>query len=343
MDAPAQLLAGLKLEGGWTVMRQIVRTGTHTGGHFSCSYEITNEDGRSAFLKALDYSIALSSADPPSALHSLTAAFLFEREILELCAHRRMDRVIRAIGFGNVVVDKTTDTGRVDYLIFEMADSDLRNFLSKAGKVDTAWKLRALHHIATGLNQLHSAGIAHQDTKPSNIAIFQDCSKISDLGHASRKGTISPRDKNRCADPSYAPPELQYSHLDPDWSRRRIGCDLYHLGSMIVFLFTGVSAISLTFAKLDPHHLPGHWNGTYAEVLPYVRNAWSAALSDFSSHIEDESLRVELTSLVSYLCEPDASLRGHPANRAGNTSQLSLERFVSKLDLLASKAERALR
>jgi eukaryotic-like serine/threonine-protein kinase len=342
IDAPAQLLAGLKLEGGWTVVRQIVRSGTHTGGRFSCSYEVKNDDGRAAFLKALDYSIALSSPDPPSALNSLTTAFLFEREILEFCANRRMDRVIRAIGFGNVCVDKTSLIGRVDYLIFEMAESDLRNFLSKAGRIDAAWKLRALHHIATGLNQLHLAEIAHQDTKPSNIAIFSDCSKISDLGHASRKGMISPRDKNHFADPSYAPPELRYSHLDPDWSRRRLGCDLYHLGSMIVFLFAGVSALTLTLSHLDAPHLPENWNGTYLDLLPYVRNAWGAALREFSSHVDDAFLRGELTSLVSYLCDPDPSLRGHPSNRVGHAPRLSLERFVSRLDFLASKAERGL-
>ena len=343
MDAPARKLVGLKLYGGWTVVREIVRMRDQSGGQFSCSYEITHDEGRSAFLKALDYSRALTTGDPASALNSLTQAYLFERDIVKMCADRNMDRVVRAIAFGDVVVDPTSPIGLVQYLIFEMADSDLRGFLSTAAKVETAWKLRALHHIATGLHQLHSAGVAHQDTKPSNVAIFKDCSKISDLGHASRKGSTSPRDKFHYADPSYAPPELRYGHLDPDWSRRRLGCDAYHLGSMIVFLFTGTGATSLMLSNLPREHWPGKWNGTYSDVLPYIRNAWDAALDDFSDHVQDPHLRTELRTLVSYLCDPDPSLRGHPSNRQGFGQQLSLERFVSRLDFLARRMESASR
>jgi len=343
MDVPARRLAGRSLQGGWTVVREIPHPRDHSGGNFSISYEVKRDDGQRAFLKALDYSRGLGERDSPSVLKSLLDAYLFEREVLELCANRHMDRVIKAISFGDILVDEESPIGRVHYLIFEMADHDLRTFLSSSSTVEPAWKLRLLHHVATGLHQLHSAGIAHQDTKPSNVAVFKDCSKLSDLGHASRKESISPRDRNPYADPSYAPPELRYNHLDPDWSRRRVGCDLYHLGSMIVFLFTGASAPALTFSRLDPHHRPDNWDGTYADVLPYVRNAWGAALTEFSTHIEDEFLRRELTALVSYLCEPDPSLRGHPSNRTGHASQLSLERFVSRLNFLAQKAERDLR
>lgn len=343
VDAPAGRLAGLRLDGGWTVVREIVRTHEQTGGRFSRSYEIKNDDGRNAFLKALDYSGAFATDDPPSALNSLTRAFLFERDLLQLCANRGMDRVVRAVGFGNAVVDTESLIGRVDYLIFEMASSDLRNYLSSTQNVEVAWKLRSLHHIATGLHQLHTAGIAHQDTKPSNVAVFQDCSKISDLGHASRRGVESPRDKYHYADPAYAPPELRYGHLDPDWGHRRLGCDAYHLGSMIVFLFTGLSATTLMFSRLDEQHRPDAWNGTYTEVLPYIRNAWDASLDEFSAHVDGDALRGELTALVSYLCEPDPSLRGHPSNRQGFAPQFSLERFVSRLDLLARQAELALR
>lgn len=300
MTSPASKLLGLKLSGGWTAHAEFASL-SDTGGNFSYTYEVRHDDGRRAFLKALDYSRALRSPDPPAALQALTAAYIFERNLLQTCRSRRMDRVVQSIDSGNVVVDPT-DLGRVDYLIFEMADSDVRSFLGVSGRVDLAWKLRSLHHIATGIHQLHSAGIAHQDVKPSNILVFGDAvSKIADLGSASQRGTPSPRDGMHLAgDPSYAPPELLYGHLDPDWSNRRLGCDAYLLGSMVVFMFTGLNATSLLLKQMRPEHHPSKWKGPYAEILPYLRDAFGLALESFATHLPSADVAKELRPLVSF-------------------------------------------
>jgi serine/threonine protein kinase len=255
-----------------------------------------------------------------------------------------MDRVVRSTGDGRVKVDDSI-LGNVDYLIFESADGDLRTQLSAMKRVEDAWKLRALHQMATGLSQLHAEQIAHQDLKPSNALVFEGKEiKIADFGCASLKGTVGPRDnRDFPGDPSYAPPELLYGYLDPEWPMRRLGCDAYLLGSMIVFLFAGASATGLLQSELATEHRWGKWSGTYAEVLPYVREAFGRVVEKFGSSIRDAGLRTELQSLLKYLCKPDPSLRGHPSNRRGFASRLSLERFVSKLDLLARRAEFAVR
>jgi serine/threonine protein kinase len=238
-----------------------------------------------------------------------------------------------------------TDLGRVDYLILEIADGDVRSFLSASNKIELAWKLRALHHIATGIHQLHAADIAHQDVKPSNVLVFgATVSKIADMGSASLKGSVCPRDdRDFPGDPAYAPPELLYGYRDPDWTTRRFGCDAYLLGSMVVFMFSGLNATSLLFSKMAADHHHKVWKGTYGEVLPYLKDAFGLALESFAQCVPNEPFRTELRTLVSYLCEPDLSLRGHPQNRIGHTVRLSLERILSKLDLLARKAECSVR
>lgn len=128
MSCPASKLSGLKLSGGWTADKELSGL-SDTGGNFSYSYQVSHSDGRKAFLKALDYSRALRAPDPPAALQALTAAYLFERSVLQTCKTRRMDRVVQSIDSGHVVVD-VSDLGRVDYLILEMADCDVRSFLS---------------------------------------------------------------------------------------------------------------------------------------------------------------------------------------------------------------------
>jgi eukaryotic-like serine/threonine-protein kinase len=337
-------LAGLTLDGGWFVKKRLDGAPGATGGMFSCGYEIVDGSGKTAFLKALDYTQALRAPDRPAALNALTAAFIFERDLLRHCRTKRMDRIVRCTGDGSVKVDDS-DLGQVDYLIFETADADLRTQLSAMKRVEDAWKLRALHHMAIGLNQLHGEQIAHQDLKPSNALVFGGKEvKIADLGCASLKGTASPRDnKPFPGDPVYAPPELLYGFQDPEWSIRRLGCDAYLLGSMAVFLFSGASATALLCDELAAEHRWGKWSGTYVEVLPYVREAFGRVVQRFGSAVANAELKGELETLVKYLCEPDPSLRGHPLNRRGLTPSLSLERFVSKFNLLASRAELVLR
>jgi serine/threonine protein kinase len=343
MSSPASKLKGIALPGGWFADKELSGQ-SQTGGNFSYGYGVTHKDGRKAFLKALDYSGALRASDAPTALQALTTAYVFERNILQTCKDRRMDRVVHPIDFGNVMVDDTA-VGKVDYIILEAADCDVRSFLSASAKIDLAWKLRALHHIATGIHQLHSANIAHQDVKPSNVLVFGTrVSKIADLGSASLKGSVCPRDeKDFSGDPAYAPPELLYGHQNADWTARRFGCDAYLLGSMIVFMFTGLSSTSLLLSKTASAHHPKVWKGTYKEVTPYLKDAFGEALGSFEKCLPDEPFRTELKTIVSYLCEPDLALRGHPEARAGHSARLSLERFLSKLDLLARRAELSLR
>lgn len=164
------------------------------------------------------------------------------------------------------------------------------------------------------------------------------------MGCASLQGTPSPRDdKPFAGDPAYAPPELLYGYLDPEWTKRRLGCDAYLLGSMVAFMFTGLSVTAQLQSELLPAHRWKAWKGTYEEVLPYVREAFGRVVEIVARSIDRDELRAEATTMVRYLCDPDLAVRGHPANRRGFGSKYSLERFVSRLDLLARRAEIALR
>jgi serine/threonine protein kinase len=61
--------------------------------------------------------------------------------------------------------------------------------------------------MATGLHELHSQRIAHQDLKPSNVLVFsQREAKNADLGRATLRGQVGPFDEFPVAgDLSYAP------------------------------------------------------------------------------------------------------------------------------------------
>jgi serine/threonine protein kinase len=301
---------------------------------------VENQDGEEAFMKALDYSGALASRDPARMLQAMTEAYNFERDVLQKCRDRRLTRVVRAIADGSVQVPTLSGTEVVQYLIFEKADSDSRNFINTSKAFDTAWALRSLHHVATGLRQMHINDMAHQDVKPSNILVFNNnSSKISDVGRAAYKGHSPPHENLSCpGDPSYAPPEVLYHHREVDWGPRRLACDCYLLGSMVSFFFTGVAATPGMLAHLLPQHHPRVWTGTYQQVLPYIRDAFGKMVDNFEQTV-DVSLRPGLSSIVRQLCDPDPRLRGHPKDRSSIGNAFSLERYVSAFNLLASKAE----
>jgi eukaryotic-like serine/threonine-protein kinase len=343
-EPPAARLEGLELESGWKVIERVKIQPGGTGGCFSCAY-IVEKDRRRAFLKALDYSkaeeiVAQTGVDLPTALQYLIQSYNFERNLLKTCAQKRMDRVVTALEDGSIKVDGGV-FGTVSYLIFEPADGDVRKHLALPQRVELAWILRSLHHIATGLLQLHSAKVAHQDLKPSNVLVFNGkISKVSDLGSASIKETNCPRDDAAFAgDSTYAPPELLYGQRDNEWNRRRQACDVYHLGSMVVFFFCGVGMTALILKNLPPDRLYSVWGGTYAQILPEVRDAFGLALKEFEANVPGEALRRSLREIVSQLCDPDPLLRGHPQNRVGVANPYSLERYVGLFNLLAQRAE----
>jgi serine/threonine protein kinase len=330
----------LLLPGNWRVVDRFAPDPGATGGNFSVGYIVEHPSRGRAFLKAIDYSRAFGASDVPRALQALTEAFNFERDVLEKCRREGMNRVVHAVADGQIEVPGAPGIGTVNYLIFELAEADVRKFKDTDSRFAEAWALRALHHVATGLMQLHNHGIAHQDLKPSNVLIFEGASsKIGDLGRASYVGHAAPHDRLIVAgDPSYAPPELLYGRRGGDWQLQCQSCDMYLLGSLTFFLFSSVSATAAMLANLDPNHAPAAWSGSFESVLPYLRHAFNLAAEEFEDGLSDD-FRSDIGRITRELCDPDPSHRGHPKARSSLGSPFSLERYVSDFNLLARRAE----
>jgi len=336
---PAEKLAGLSLDGEWSVAERLDHADT-TGGFFSVPYLVHDRSGKPHFLKAFDFSSAFEPRkDVIKTLQAMTAWYEHERDILEHCKSRRLSGVVIAITHGYVLVPGlSAQEGTVYYLIFELAEGDIRRQVDLQKRMDCVWSLKVLDDITLGLWQVHRESIAHQDLKPSNVLHYREGnSRIADFGRASRKGRPIWTDELTVAgDQTYAPPELLYSYTHPDFVPRRIGCDLYLLGNIASFMFSGINVTAAIFSRLDPQFHPDRWGGKYDQVLPHIQCAFEDIIIDLAQQI-DPIVRDDLVQIIRELCAPDISRRGHPKG-IGRHDQYSLERYKSRFDLLLKRA-----
>lgn len=340
---PAECLENLDLEEGWHVDSIIHRPPTSTGGRFSVGYHVTNQDGRTAYLKALDFSEAFQVPDPARALEAMTKAYNYERDLLAKCKDRRLNRVVTPLADGSIEVPGGFGPlGNVSYLIFELASGDIRSEVANWQQFDIAWSLRSLHQTALGLWQLHSVGVAHQDLKPSNILVFpEEGSKVADLGRASYINNPSPVDAFKIpGDVGYASPEQWYGWRPSGFDSRFLA-DLYHLGSLIFFYFARCSATQAIRHKIDKAQGMNLTGTDFIQDLPYIQHAFSEARNDLSASIKalTGDSADEIIMIVTQLCEPDPRRRGDPKVLESRVPPHDLQPYISRFDRLAERAE----
>lgn len=334
----AHNLLNRTLATGWKVIEKIGKTAVATGGFFSVCYKV-EKDGEICFLKAFDFAKFFDNAKSGKkvidALTDMLNAYKYESKLSELCRREHITKVIFVKEAGEEIVNGYS-ISVVPYLIFDLADGDVRNKLHFSDQLDFIWRLKSLHSIAVGLKQLHNIDVSHQDLKPSNILVFQEESKIGDIGRSVCKNLSGPYDNFVfTGDWSYAPPEIMYGEYEKDWNKRMFATDCYALGSILVFYFTGVTMSALILNNIQSQFSWENWKGTFKEIEPYLIDAFELALNDFENSIKDEFLCKELCSIVKMLCFPIPSKRGHPANiRLVNGNQFNLERFITKFDVL---------
>ena len=343
---PSESLHGQVLPGGWRVVERLPRDPDSTGGSFSTQWIVERERVR-AFLKATDIYKALQlQGEVLRALQQVTTEYTWERDLLKACSDGGMNRVVRALDDGEYLLDPQDVSSIVFYLIFDLAEGDIRVLHDLSDRLDVGRSFHSLHDVAVGVQQLHNAGIAHQDMKPSNLVRFieeREKTKLADFGRASRLGkSIGHDDFVIAGDLSHAPPERLYGSDPPNWEGRK-ACDLYHLGSILSFLLTGSSATAAWLTHLDPQFHPeclgGTFQGSFDEALPYVRDALSRVFSDFPD-LGDEKANSATLNAFQELCNPDPTMRGNPQNRLGYNDPWSVASYVSRFDYFSKRFDR---
>jgi len=130
-DNAAHNLLNLTLQTGWFVKEKIEKTDNQTGSFFSVCYKV-EKDGEICFLKAYDFAKFLTISIPGSkivdVMNEMLTAYQYERDLSEYCKNRHVTKVSFVKEAGEEVVMGYA-ISIVPYLIFDMADGDIRKKL----------------------------------------------------------------------------------------------------------------------------------------------------------------------------------------------------------------------
>jgi eukaryotic-like serine/threonine-protein kinase len=341
-------LENMELDDGWIVEELIPKQKDQTGGCFSEGYRCKHKTGREGHLKAIDLHEALRQPDLLAALTQLADGARCEQELLDKC--RRMDRIVTMLSYGTIrTVNDAPLVIPIPYVIFERANGSIQGIVQSGVRPSHEWIFRTLHHVATGLMQLHTAGIAHQDLKQSNILDFSNDQgvKIADLGRAVDRARTVWYDAHAWPGATaYAPPEVAYGFQQSEFNTRRFATDMFLLGSLATALFVGVPFNVLLYQELPQQFRPPMFSGTYVgtfeSVEAYLHDAFDKVIEKIASCIPTTApYREQIVAFMRQWCNPDPRKRGHPTTRderADGGNIYYLERYVSALPNLARRA-----
>lgn len=348
MSTFAENLNDIVLDNGWKITSKVPKHSDDTGGYFSSQYIATNELGEKCFLKAIDIEKAILKSGEigwefTRILQQQMNNYNYERELLEYCKANSTSKIVLVKDYG--IINNPQGKIPVPYLTFELADGNVKHYVKFQNDLDFSWKLKSLHDIANGLQQLHNIDIIHQDVKPSNILQFKDDSKLTDLGRSKCKSMKGPYDDLVFSgDMTYAPIETYkiFSFLQPlDWYDRNLAMDSYLLGNLMTFYFTGMNMTALIINKLGL--LGVSESCSLIERKAYLERCFNQSLEEIRSSIKYPTFADSIVSMISELCNPDPCKRNDKKTLRERGSNYALYRYITKLDMLSKKASIILR
>ena len=240
-----------------------------------------------------------------------------------------MNNIVKVIDSGEIDRGDLYDPlkRKIPYIIFEKVDGDISKKITTLNEIPTSWKFFLLHQVTLGLMQLHKSQIAHQDVKPSNLLYFPDekinlgvkeTIKLGDLGRATQRSRNAPHDVIPIPGAIiYAPFEQRYNYTaHPEWALRRISNDVFQLGAVIAWVFSGIVLPSLVIISIDKKYHPNNWTGSYNDVMLFLKNQLVLEVKNISDAFPLE-FKDDLISMILDLCEPDPLLRGKLFSKNG--------------------------
>ena len=338
------VLEGRVLKSGWRVLKRLEPKNNRQKGKFSVCYMV-EKDGQQRFMKVMDINEHIHRLEPDEtqadAFKRVLDQYVYERDVCNLCKGKHLSNITVVLEAGDESLDEDVFVPMY-YLIFEKADGDVVDAMEDSAKLDFAWRMKSLHSVAVGLQQLHTAGITHEDIKPSNILTFDEkkTTKVGDLGCSTCDTIHGPFEVERFpGDKNYAPPERAYKFHIEDIKLSKKLTDCYLLASLITYYITGMSLNGLIMQYIPESHKPDNFNGSIDEIKAYLDMAFSKALEQMRDDIPFDELKDLLVGIVRQLGDPDPRRRCKEDEARAQSTRSQIEKAISALNRAYLMAE----
>ncbi len=269
-------------------------SGAHSAGEKSRIHEVGNfeiisklgQGGMGAVYKvrqkSMDRIVALKVL-PPSVAKDEQFIERFQGEA-RASAKLNHPHIVKGIDVGQ---DPAT---KLWYFAMEFIDGpSLQTLLKKKGKLEEKEALKIIAEIASALECVAAAGMAHRDIKPDNILLTSDGhAKLADLGlakdlHDDAGLTLSGQ---ALGTPKYMSPE----QVRGDLTQIDIRSDIYSLGATLFYLVTGEAPFTgETSAVIMSKHLT---------ETPTKANAVNAKVSAGCTHLIERMMQKKIEQRV---------------------------------------------
>lgn len=229
---------------------------TNSGQKYEVIEQIT-QGGNSVIIKIRD-----NGEEYALKCDILNIGMTEEIEILKkLSAHDGKQYFISYIDEGTLSTKETRQkrTGKVtspsetfDYYIMDLATQSFNDYMCKQKNKTFDVLYPQVKQLITGLKIIHEQGKLHRDLKPDNILMQNNALKIADFGLA----VSSVKQCTSKQGPKYWPTPEYLGFCNSEYLCAEPATDVFQLGCIIFYLFTGKYPIGSASLDLIDEHNP---------------------------------------------------------------------------------------
>ncbi|MFA6195316.1 MAG: protein kinase [Sulfurimonas sp.] len=178
-------------------------------------------------------------------------------------------RVTQYIEQGDTTIIINGVEFKLYYIVMDLADGTINDLMCAYQEERNMSKLIGqIKHLTETINVLHKSSFAHRDIKPENILLKGDLPVLADFGMSGCTKVKTIRRKG----PKYWPNPEFLQACDEKLQDLDEQSDIFNLGCLFFYIFTGKYPIGLIDIKQELEHIDDELKNILMDMLQYSKD-----------------------------------------------------------------------